>query len=309
MKAKLARLPALERKPEDPHIWIATPAYGGQFSGHYVQGLLNLCRSLDRSKVRFTWDPMLNESLVSRARNRLAAEFLKTKGATHLMFIDADIGFSPQDVQRLTISNYDVVCGMYPMKNYGWEMIRQAALRGVPAKELPLYGALFAMNATSVSTKTGDVDVQIVNGNRYVEVLDGATGFMCISRKALEKYVDHYRAEIEYTADYSNHLGETHWDIFGVGIDRSAKEEGQPARYLSEDYWFCRKWQQMGGKVHVCLDCKLSHAGFHIWQGNPDVLLEPAAEEKHDTDAPPAPTGEVDTSDVVFVEPTGSDGE
>jgi hypothetical protein len=39
-------------------------------------------------------------------------------------------------------------------------------------------------------------------------------------------------------------------------------------RYLSEDYAFCRRWRDIGGKVHVDLQCKLMHLGQHLFRGD-----------------------------------------
>ena len=52
----------------------------------------NTARQLN---IDWTLETMVNESLISRARNTLSAKFLHMDDATHLMFIDADIGWEP----------------------------------------------------------------------------------------------------------------------------------------------------------------------------------------------------------------------
>ena len=39
-------------------------------------------------------------------------------------------------------------------------------------------------------------------------------------------------------------------------------------RYLSEDYAFCRRWRDIGGKVFIDINSKLDHQGQHVWRGN-----------------------------------------
>jgi hypothetical protein len=39
-------------------------------------------------------------------------------------------------------------------------------------------------------------------------------------------------------------------------------------RYLSEDFAFCRRWRDMGGKVYVDLNSKLQHGGQHLYRGD-----------------------------------------
>lgn len=269
-----ARNPASEQKLGVPwYLQIATPAYGGMFQWNYMQGMFNTVRSLDRSGIPFWWDPLSNESLITRARNCLAARFLANPKATHLLFIDADVGFKPEDIAALIHGDFDVVCGCYPMKSFGWDSIREAARRGVPANELQLHGALHAVNP--IAESDGSFETLKKNGYEYFEVVHGATGFMLIKREALLKYIAAYGEKIAYRPNYLNAgAGEVHHDIFGVGVDHETNT------YLSEDYWFSKQWRAIGGKVYACLDCKLNHSGFHTWQGDIRALVRPEGQDQ-----------------------------
>ena len=68
------------------------------------------------------------DSLITRARNRLVNRFLGRPGLSHLLFIDADIGFSPDQAFRLLASGHSVVGGVYPLKNIFWDRIASGAL-------------------------------------------------------------------------------------------------------------------------------------------------------------------------------------
>ena len=52
-----------------------------------------------------------------------------------------------------------------------------------------------------------------------------------------------------------------HWLFFDCMVDPDS------GRYLSEDYAFCRRWRDIGGKIWVDLQCKLLHLGQHNFRG------------------------------------------
>lgn len=243
-------------KPIKPRIFFATPAYGCQVTTFYVDSIVNTIASLTASGIHWKLHLMGNESLITRARNRLVADFLKSD-CTHLVFLDADVGWEVNALADMVKSPHDIVCGAYPMKGYLWDKIGAAARSGMPDKELPFEGAHFAVNWRDEDLASGQIDAE----DGYVKSKDGATGFMVIKRAAIERMVEHYAPEVAYTADYQAEHGETHFALFDCIIDKQK-------RYLSEDYAFCRRWQAIGGDIFIYLGAKLTHTGTHTWQGD-----------------------------------------
>ena len=245
-------------------IFVATPMYGGMCTGQYCKSSADLAilSSKYGMDVRFFY--LYNESLITRARNYLVDEFLRSD-CTHLMFIDADIGFDPDDVIALSViaetgSDKEVVCGPYPKKCISWEKIKKAVDRGFADKDpqqLEKYVGDYVFNPTD-----GQDSIAL---NEPVEVLEGGTGFMIIQRGVFEKYKKAY-PHLAYKPD---HVRTEHFDgsreihaYFDCVIDPKTK------RYLSEDYMFCQYSRDAGIKVWLCPWMKLEHQGTYVFGGS-----------------------------------------
>lgn len=97
-------------------LFVATPMYGGQCYGLYVKSCLDLQNQMNKYGVETKFSFLFNESLITRARNYLVDEFLRTD-FTHLLFIDSDIHYQPQDVIAMLALNKDVIGAPYPKKS------------------------------------------------------------------------------------------------------------------------------------------------------------------------------------------------
>ena len=111
-------------------IFIATPCYGGMLTDAYTIGLLSLVQHFEREKEKYTINLMGNQSLITRARNKLVAMFMAGARNTHLMFIDSDIAFNAEDVIKLINHNKDIVAGTYPKKGIHLDIVEKAIDEG-----------------------------------------------------------------------------------------------------------------------------------------------------------------------------------
>ena len=143
-------------------LFIGTPMYGGLCNGQYTLGLFQSAQVFSTNNVMVYYSFMQNESLITRGRNSLSRDFLNTD-ATHLMFIDADIGFNPEDILPMIDADKDIICGMYPKKEIDWVQVSEAVKAGVPPQELHKYTGAFVVNlvggATSQEVKIGRAHV------------------------------------------------------------------------------------------------------------------------------------------------------
>jgi hypothetical protein len=163
---------------------------------------------------------------------------------THLLWVDADIRFSPQHAFRLLESGHPVSATPYAMKALNWDRMAQVG------------GDVNTLKAASVHTVVNVLpDAEQANG--FIKALDAGTGFMCIQRAVLEQMIAAH-PELEYTSDSVTGEGSKRWALFDCVI-----EDG---RYLSEDYTFCRRWQKLGGVVWVDVASpNLGHQGSYTF--------------------------------------------
>lgn len=225
---------------------IATPMYGGQCTAHYTFSNLNLVRMASNYNVEFNFQFITSESLITRARNDLVSTFLNSD-CSHLMFIDADIQFQPEDVFKLLNHDLDIVCGGYPCKMIDWNAVYKAASNGVSAHNLHTYASPYIYNRVDSSEQSGNL----------IEVKESGTGFMMIKRKVFESLSDHVES---YVTNKFNGYGKHVKEFFTTAIDNGI--------LLSEDYFFCRKWRSIGGKVYVDRSVILNHIGSHVFESS-----------------------------------------
>lgn len=244
-------------------LFVATPMYGGQCSGAFTRSCLDLSTLAMRHGVEVSFFFLFNESLITRARNYLADEFMRSS-ATHLMFIDSDITFDAQDVLALLALDKPVIGGPYPKKTIAWEKVYDAAKLGM-ADDNPLKLEQFS----------GDYVFNVVKGtteirmDEPVEVLELGTGFMMIQRRVLEKFAQTY-PDYSYKPDHNRTV---HFDgTREIHMFFQALIDPETRRYLSEDYMFCQWVRNMGEPVFLCPWMKLQHAGTYVFNGTLDAL-------------------------------------
>ncbi|SDH42160.1 hypothetical protein SAMN04487926_104349 [Paraburkholderia steynii] len=230
-----------------------TPCYGGNVMANFANSLLALNNAMWQTGMQGSVRIRSGESLITRARNESVAEFLLDPGYTHLFWIDADIGFSVDQVLRLLLADRDVVAGVYPLKRFDWPGV----LPGGLTQET------FAARYLRYPVNAHDGVSPAIDGDGFLEVSEAPTGFMCIKRSAIETMIARL-PELKYVPDGppDSPLYDLCYRFFDVMVEPST------GRYLSEDYAFCRRWRDIGGQVFVDTQSKLSHQGLYTWHGD-----------------------------------------
>ena len=217
------------------HVHFGIPAYGGMITEPCFTSFLRFILMASKMNLQWSLDTMVNESLVTRARNNLMAKMMTNTAATHFMFIDADIRFQPEAIFMMLATDKDVIGGLYPKK------------------ALPISYVINVKPGTVIQNDIFPVDTM-------------GTGFMMFKRHVYEKLIAAH-PETKYVDDVG--LGKqfepTMYAIFDCVID----ERGH---YLSEDWTFCRRWAAIGGEIYAHAKVLLNHSGHYEFAGDLSVL-------------------------------------
>ena len=209
-------------------VHIAMPCYGGMLTESTFMSFIKWANTARQLNIDWTLETMVNESLISRARNTLTAKFLDMPEATHLFFVDADIGWEPWHLLVLLNRDVDVIGGLYPMKT-------------MPIK--------WVVNGFE-GAEEGPDGLQ--------EVSKAGTGFLLMKKHVFEKLKTHpavkqYKNDIGLDPKYDQHL-KTYFD--------TAVRQN---RYYSEDWTFCENWRDMGGRIWMDKRVLLRHSGSYVF--------------------------------------------
>jgi len=246
-------------------LFVATPMYGGQCAGMFTRSIADLSSLCTQYGIPLQFYFLFNESLITRARNYCSDEFVRS-GADHLLFIDSDIGFNPQDViamlalQAQEPEKYHIIGGPYPKKCISWEKIKAAVDKGVADEDpnvLEKFVGDFVFNPAG-----GQQSIAI---GEPCEVLEIGTGFMMVHKSAMQKFADTYP---QYTYRPDHVRTEAFDGSREIMMYFQAEVDPRSKRYLSEDYWFCQKAQEAGIKTWLCPWMKLQHVGSYIFGGS-----------------------------------------
>lgn len=222
-------------------LFIPLICYNHTCNTEYMMSIFKLLNTVKDKKINCSFYPIFFESLVSRARNAAVAHFLEDKENTHLLFIDSDIIFEPEDVLKLLKSGKEVIAGIYPKKYITWERLKNNP------------------EAERVDFPVGG-NVKMTEDN-FLEMDYLPTGFLLISRTAIEKIIKQH-PELKYRNDIDGYMsaGDNFYDLFKVGIRNGI--------YESEDWGFCSLWKEAGGKVLIHSEVNVKHVGWHEYEGN-----------------------------------------
>jgi len=229
-------------------IFIATPAFGHQVFIPYVEGLIKFTSGVAPKDLQFETNIHLHSgsALITEARNMCVSNFLESD-CTKLLFIDADIGFEPEDIWRLLRKNEDVVLAPYVLKN----------LENASSLKMVLH--------------YNDKDNVEVSADGFTEIKGGPAGFMMIDRKVFEKLHEAFpekKQPLKHIVRGQMVEEKNYYTYFDCAID---PQEG----CVGEDLAFCFMWKSIGGKIFCDTKAELTHIGVHKFSGSlVETLIE-----------------------------------
>lgn len=214
-------------------LLIAMPCYGGMVSDKTAKGLFNLGKELRTAGIDHGLLTMANESLVTKARSRIANFFMNNTEYEYIMFIDADVGFMPEDVFKLIMSNKDIVCGAYPMK-------------GIPLR--------YNYNISNPEVKEGDL----------IKIENIGFGFAMIHRKVFGSIHQRYGEELKYYPPTNNSsyppTEKEYHNSYHYFLELK-----KDMNYLPEDFSFFERAKSVGYDAWLNSTIRLAHVGSHVY--------------------------------------------
>jgi hypothetical protein len=210
-------------------LFIGIPAYDGKLNIKTAFALAQLMPKAMSLGVSVTLSDLSNCSIITMARNALVHEFLKTD-CTELLFIDADVVVTPDDIMRLMAQSgdKDITAGAYPRR----------------AKDAKFFADVYFDN-------NGDLEFE----GSLMRLKRAPTGFMLIQRHVIEQMV---AAHPEWM--YEKQPGEQMSAVFDFAI--------RDGKYVGEDYLFCDRATEMGFTVYIDVDISLPHVGQETFERN-----------------------------------------
>jgi hypothetical protein len=241
--------------PSSPiNLVLATPCFGGQISAVYANSVFKLQKAL-RSYAGVSLKILFKDgdALITRARASLVSQFLDDPDATHLLFIDADIGFEPEQVLRLVQCGAEMCAAIYPIKRIDWDKVKSSIEMARPNPSAAALNYVFEV----------DDPTAVVEKGGFVKVRYAGTGFLMIQRAALETMCSRY-PQLQYKRDHSIDAATASENRFAL-FECMIAEDGT---YLSEDFAFCKRWIDIGGEIWADLASKLNHVGPLMFHGD-----------------------------------------
>ena len=237
-------------------LFVATPVHS-ECSIHYTQSLLELQKECWKKKIGIRFH-LMKSSLVTQGRNMCVSAFLESD-STHLLFIDSDISFNAGAAERLVACDKDIISIPYPLKDMNWD------------KALKLFGEGRLKTAKDIRNKAFYIYPMKVPDNNAIRIKDGIievthspTGFMLIKRKVFTKMIKkypHLRIDQDQVINGKNERLPHMWNFFDTLFDQ------ENHTYLGEDFAFCKRWKDIGGKCYAWIFDYITHVGEHQYTG------------------------------------------
>ena len=242
----------MSKEVNKDHLMVCTPVHS-DVSIHFMKACLDLQKECILNKTKITFQ-LMKSSLVTQGRNLCASTFLNSD-ASHMLFIDSDIEFTTRSVYRLFKSPHEISLIPYPIKQKSDPKFRED-YKTRPDDDINSMGYTYPIELPNTQ------DIRPVDG--FIEVIKGPTGMMMIKRSAFEKLIEHYKelvikqktlmnGELVDRPNYYNFF-DTYW---------SPKDK----TYIGEDFYFCKLWRSIGGKLFALVDEEISHIGEYKYTG------------------------------------------
>lgn len=211
------------------HVMVAIPAYSGTIHLGTMRSLFTDLLALQARGDQWTLMDECGNALIADARALIVAKFLDSECDT-LVFVDSDVCWEAGALLKLVDYPVDMAALIYPQRR----------------------------DPINYCVKWLDkLELQADPETGLLEVAGVPAGMMKLSRKQLVAMVEQYPDSEFYV---ENAPQQKAWALFADY--RIGKHK------MGEDYAFCRRWTDMGGRVWIDPEARLGHVGFKTFEGH-----------------------------------------
>lgn len=204
-------------------VMLAIASYRGVQCAPLLNSLEQLDKLLTSKGVDRVLKMVIGSCYIQVARNELVYNFVNSDCDT-LFFIDDDISFNAEDALKLIESKDDVIAGVYPLKQ---------DIEGYPCV-----------------IRTRQDNTPVVRGDGCIMATHVPTGFLKVSRNAIEKLIAAY-PQNKYTEIIDGEQTREMIDLFPQGVKNG--------RWWGEDFAFCNLWNDLLETIWIIPNITLKH--------------------------------------------------
>jgi hypothetical protein len=253
-------------------ILLATPAHGGQVTTTYCDTVVAMLDHFaDRHpQIRFE-HKFLSLSLLPFMRNVFANLVLQDESFTHLLFVDADMGFAPSLIEHMIAADKPLVGAIYPHRRFDLDKFYSLA-DGIADPAIAQLVAIDYVSAGSIELVDGisrdgepHPASNLVTDGPCVRVRDVGAGVMLIRRDVFERIKERCpQLWCEAIADTYAKFG-----LKGGVLQCFEPMPDERGHYCGEDIAFCRRWVEgCGGEIWAVVTETITHVGRETFVGN-----------------------------------------
>jgi hypothetical protein len=261
----------------DMKVAIATPTHDGNVTYEYLHSLRALESDFRKNQIQSDLITLEGTTLAF-ARNTFASIVMNDKSYTHLLFVDADMGFMPEAVMKLIRSGHAVTGCVYPTRQLNLAKFHAASRSVASSEQAQLFAADYVAAAALEKNDRG----QYVVKDGFVRTRRIGMGITLIRREALEELavklpelVSSSEKDRYYAKAVNGPVLQCFAHIYADGV------------LSSEDASFCKRWIQCGGEIWALIDQTVVHVGRYKFLGNFAKSMQVLASAPSDLPAPP----------------------
>jgi len=244
-------------------ILIAVPTYDRKIYIETSKSITNTIIALMQEKASGQLVSISSCAFISHARNFLVNEFITRKEKTHLLFVDADMEWSPHTILRLLKANVPVAAAPYVAKSYRNQQLRAQQYRDVDT----VHSATVNWNVVleNPAMMTGEQKLSPLHQG-FTKAERVGAGLLLLRRDCIEtmiqKYSDTAYFWVNAGDDNESDRNKRYYGLFNTMLDENKV-------FIGEDYSFCDRWViGCGGEIWCDVDARVAHHGHHRYVGS-----------------------------------------